>query len=91
MDRYRYQPLSILDDLPYKAKWFPFGPIFAFIVCAIVILGQNYQAFIGETIDWYGVLVSYIGLPLFIIVWLGYKFAKKTKIVPLHECDFGQK
>ncbi|WP_152395145.1 amino acid permease [Paenibacillus guangzhouensis] len=76
-----------LDELPYRAKWFPFGPIFAFIICMIVILGQNYQAFLGETIDWNGVLISYIGLPLFLIVWLGYKFVKKTKVIPLHECQ----
>ena len=74
-----------LDELPYRAKWFPFGPIFAFIVCMIVILGQ-FLAFLGDTIDWIGVLISYIGLPLFIIVWLGYKFIKKTKVIPLHEC-----
>jgi len=75
-----------LDELPYRAKWFPFGPIFAFIICMIVILGQNYQAFLGDTIDWNGVLISYIGLPLFLIIWLGYKFVKKTKVIPLHEC-----
>lgn len=27
----------------------------------------------GESIDWNGVLVSYIGLPLFLALWLGYK------------------
>lgn len=77
-----------LSELPYKAKWFPFGPIFALIICFIVILGQNYTAFTGDKIDWNGVLVSYIGLPLFILVWLAYKFVKKTKVVPLHKCDF---
>ncbi len=76
-----------LNDLPYKAKWFPFGPIFAFILCLIVILGQNYSAFTGDQIDWNGVLVSYIGLPLFLIVWLTYKVVKKTKVVPLKECN----
>lgn len=76
-----------LNDLPYRAKLFPFGPIFAFVVCAIVILGQNYSAFMGDSIDWNGVLVSYIGLPLFLIVWLGYKFTKKTKVIPLDKCD----
>jgi lysine-specific permease len=80
-----------LDDLPYKAKWFPFGPVFAFVLCLVVILGQNYSAFIGRTIDWYGVLVSYIGLPLFIIVWLGYKFVKKTKVISLRECNLEMK
>lgn len=76
-----------LNELPYRAKWFPFGPIFAFALCTFVILGQNYSAFLGEQIDWYSVLVSYIGLPLFIVVWLGYKFTKKTKMVPLDQCD----
>lgn len=77
-----------LNQLPYKAKWFPFGPIFALILCFIVILGQNYTAFTGDQIDWNGILVSYIGLPLFLAVWIGYKIIKKTKVVPLKECDF---
>jgi lysine-specific permease len=77
-----------LNQLPYKAKWFPFGPIFAFIVCCIVILGQNYTAFTGDQIDWNGILVSYIGLPLFLVVWIAYKIIKKTKVVPLKDCDF---
>jgi lysine-specific permease len=76
-----------LNLLPYKSKLFPFGPIFAFIVCGFVVLGQNYSAFMGNHIDWYGVLVSYIGIPLFLILWLGYKFTKKTKIIPLQKCD----
>jgi lysine-specific permease len=76
-----------LSLLPYKSKWFPFGPLFAFLLCGFVILGQNYSAFLGDNIDWNGVLVSYIGLPLFIILWLGYKFTKKTKVIPLEKCD----
>lgn len=77
-----------LKDLPYVAPLYPFGPLFAFTVCMIVVLGQNYSAFMGGTIDWYGVLVSYIGLPLFFALWIGYKIKHKTKIVPLDECDF---
>ncbi|WP_082446770.1 amino acid permease [Cytobacillus solani] len=76
-----------LNLLPYKAKLFPFGPIFAFVVCGFVVLGQNYSAFLGDHIDWNGILVSYIGLPLFLILWLGYKFTKKTKLIPLKDCD----
>ncbi|MEH7108839.1 amino acid permease, partial [Bacillus sp. JJ1764] len=77
-----------LRDLPYRAKWFPFGPLFAIALCTFVILGQNYSAFTSETIDWNGALISYIGLPLFLVVWLSYKFKKKTKLIPLHQCDF---
>lgn len=76
-----------LNDLPYKARWFPFGPLFAFALCFVVILGQNVAAFTGETIDWYGVAVSYISIPLFLVIWLGYKWTKKTKVIPLKECD----
>ncbi|MEH7482670.1 gamma-aminobutyrate permease, partial [Neobacillus drentensis] len=76
-----------LSLLPYKSKFFPFGPLFAFAVCGFVVLGQNYSAFMGDQIDWNGVFVSYIGLPLFLIVWLGYKFTKKTKFIPLEKCD----
>lgn len=77
-----------LSELPYKAKWFPLGPLFAFALCMFVIIGQNFKAFTGETIDWYGVLVSYIGIPLFLGVWLGYKFVYKTKVIPLKDCKF---
>jgi lysine-specific permease len=76
-----------LDELPYKARWFPFGPIFAFVICVIAVLGQNMGAFSGESIDWYGVLVSYVSLPLFLLIWLGYGFFRKSKLVPLEECD----
>ncbi|MGR5968886.1 hypothetical protein ACT7C1_14685, partial [Bacillus paranthracis] len=92
ISHYRFRKAYIaqgkdLNDLPYRAKWFPFGPIFAFALCVIVILGQNYGAFMGESIDWNGVLVSYIGLPLFLVLWLGYKFTKKTKVIPLDKCE----
>lgn len=79
-----------LNDLPYVAKWYPFGPILATTLCLIAILGQNYGAFFGPNVDWYGILVSYIGLPLFLLTYLGYKWVKKTKVVKLHEADFSQ-
>jgi len=80
-----------LNDLKYKAKWYPFGPIFAFVLCMIIILGQNYGAFMGSSIDWNGAMAAYCGIPLFLFCYLGYKIVKKTKLVPLQECDFTYK
>ncbi|OBY76905.1 gamma-aminobutyrate permease [Paenibacillus sp. KS1] len=80
-----------LKELPYRARFFPFGPIFAFALCMFVVLGQNYQAFLGEAIDWQGLLMTYIGLPLFLIIWFGYKFKHRTKVIPLEECKFDHK
>jgi lysine-specific permease len=77
-----------LNELPYRAKWFPFGPLLALVVCIIVIIGQGYSAFTASGIDWKSVMAAYIGLPFFLILWLGYKFSKKTKVVSLQEADF---
>jgi len=77
-----------LKDLPYLSGFFPFGPIFAFVLCLIITLGQNYQAFLKDTIDWYGVAATYIGLPLFLIIWFGYKWTRGTKVVKYSEMEF---
>jgi lysine-specific permease len=77
-----------LGELTYRAKWYPFGPIFALVLCLIVVLGQDYGAFFGGKIDWTGVIATYIGIPLFVLLWFSYKFVKKTKVVPLEKCDF---
>ena len=70
-----------LAALPYRAAGFPFGPIFAFVLCLVITLGQNYQAFTQDRIDWSGVVATYIGLPLFLLIWLGYRLVKGSRIV----------
>jgi lysine-specific permease len=82
----RYQGKN-LNELKYKAKMFPAGPIFAVAVCIIVIVGQNIGAFTADVIDWRGIILSYIGVPLFIALYFIYKFVKKTKIKTLNEVD----
>ena len=76
-----------LDDLKFKAKWFPLGPLLALVLCIIVILGQNYGAFIGK-FDLNGILVAYIGLPFVLILWAGHKIVTKSKKVDLMHADF---
>lgn len=77
-----------LKELPYLAKGYPFAPLIAFALCVIIIGGQNYKAFLSDKIDWSGIIVSYLSLPVFLSFWLGYKFIKKTKMVKLAECKF---
>lgn len=76
-----------LNKLPYQAKWYPIGPILAFVICTIIILGQNYSVFIESHVDWYEVLATYIGLLLFLVFWFGYKIIKKTKVIPLQQVN----
>lgn len=77
-----------LSKLPYRSKWFPFGPIFAFVLCLIIALGQNYKGFFAEKIDWLEMLATYIGIPLFLAIWLGYKLKNKTRIIRYDEMEF---
>lgn len=72
-----------LEDLPYRAPFFPFGAILAFGMCLIVLLGQNYEAiFLGQMWE---IISAYIGVPLFLGVWLGYHLIKKDRMTPLAE------
>lgn len=77
-----------LNKLPYRSSFFPIGPIFAFVLCLVITLGQNYQAFLADKIDWYGVIATYIGIPLFLAIWFGYKLIKKTHFVHYQQMDF---
>lgn len=70
-----------LGDLPYQSRFFPFGPMFAFTLCLIITLGQNYGAFLQDRIDWHGVVATYIGIPLFLMIWMGYRLVKKSRFV----------
>jgi len=74
-----------VKELPYKAALFPIGPLVAFAVLILVIAGQNYEAVLaGRGME---VLSAYIGIPLFLALWFGHKYATKSKIVPLKDMD----
>ncbi|KAF1052555.1 MAG: Lysine-specific permease [Delftia tsuruhatensis] len=77
-----------LSDLPYVSPFFPFGPIFAFTLCLIITLGQNYEAFLQDRIDWTGAAATYIGLPLFLLIWAGYRLAKGSRFVRYQDMQF---
>ena len=79
-----------VSEIPYKATLFPFGPLFALALCIFITAGQNYSAFLGETIDWYGASVAYIGIPIFLGIYLGYKWIKGTRLVPLKDVNLNR-
>lgn len=74
-----------VNDLVYKAKWFPFGPILALVMCILVIIGQDLQAV--AHFDWKAMLVTYMSVPLFLILFFYYKIKHHTHMIPLEEVD----
>jgi lysine-specific permease len=78
-----------LADLPYRARFFPLGPVIALALCAVVILGQNYQAFAGD-VDLLAALSAYIGLPLFLALWFGHKLVTGSRMVRYEDADLSR-
>lgn len=78
-----------VHDLPFRAAFFPLGPIVALLMCVVVIVGQNTEALLGQA-DFVSLLSSYIGLPLFIVLWLGHKLITKAPKVDPKKADLSR-
>jgi len=69
------------DSLPFKAPLQPFGSWFALIATAIITFFKGFDTFIPFTTDTF--ITSYIAIPTFIILYIGYKlYYRTTKIAP---------
>ena len=93
MSHYRFRKAWIaqghsVSEFKYHSALYPFGPIFAFILCTIVILFQDYTDVLAG--NWGTAFGMYLGIFVFLAFFLPYKIVKKTKIVPLMECDFSR-
>lgn len=87
LSHYRFRKAYILQgrslsDLPYRAKFYPFGPLFAALLCIAVVAGQV----ITFPWSWLNFAADYIGLIAFVLLWLAYKVIRKTKCVDLKHC-----
>ena len=41
----------------------------------------------ADRIDWASVAATYIGIPLFLVIWLGYRWKNKTRLIKYDEID----
>ncbi|SAL97189.1 hypothetical protein [Absidia glauca] len=76
-----------VDDLPFKARLFPFGPIFTFLVCLFVLVGQGYDSWFASPVVAADIIACYIGIPVFLAFYIGYKVVVRSKVIPLMEVD----
>ncbi|WP_461021173.1 amino acid permease [Trueperella pyogenes] len=73
-------------DLPFRAAFFPVGPLLALAMTLVVIIGQNTEALLGET-GFTALLSSYIGLPIFLALWAGHKLVTRAPAVKPLDVD----
>ena len=78
------------SKLKYHAKLFPFGPIFAGVLCVIVIIGQDVDFIKTGHFDLNRFITTYMGIPVFLVFFIYHKIRYKTKKIPLDQVDLRQ-
>jgi lysine-specific permease len=77
-----------LEELKFRSRFYPYGPWIAIVLFVIVLLGANIGVFQQAEFSWRDFIASYIILPVVVALYAGHKLAKKTRLVPLRECNF---
>ncbi|KAN0065050.1 hypothetical protein ACQY0O_001545 [Thecaphora frezii] len=75
-------------ELPYRAPFQPYMTYFGLFFLSLVLLFSGFTVFLNGLWDTSSFVTNYITIPLFLILWLGWKFYHKTKFVRLAEMDF---
>lgn len=72
-------------DLVYKAPLGLYGAYGALVFCILIVVFSNFGVFVhvptrdNPTFDYKTFITGYLGLPLYLMMIFGYKFATKTK------------
>jgi amino acid permease len=77
-----------LNDLKFKARFFPYGPWLALILFLVVLFGANIGVFQAPVFSWFDFITGYLMIPVFVALYLGHKFWCKTRLVRLEDCNF---
>ncbi|KAI6383096.1 hypothetical protein MCOR25_000284 [Pyricularia grisea] len=75
------------DTLPWKSPFQPFTAWYGFIGAAIITLVAGFDVFLDGNWDTSNFIASYIGIPIFIIPILVWKFVHKTKFARANTID----
>ncbi|KAI0199753.1 amino acid permease/ SLC12A domain-containing protein [Astrocystis sublimbata] len=75
-----------VEDLPYKALFYPYGTWFVVLLNLFLVFISGYSVFIGgfAAVDF---VFDYIVIAIFVLLLLFWKIFKRTKFVPLAEVD----
>jgi amino acid transporter len=75
-----------VNELPFRAMWYPYGAYFGLGANVFLIFFQGYTTML-RPFNTVSFIVSYILIPVFLILYFGYKFAKKTRWVEVGQMD----
>ncbi|KAL7948126.1 amino acid permease/ SLC12A domain-containing protein [Trichoderma barbatum] len=72
--------------LPFKNWTYPYGPWIAVVLNSFLVLVQGWSCF-SPTFDGVSFVSYYIELPIMLVMYLAWKFIKRTKFVRLEDMD----
>lgn len=67
--------------MAYKSKFYPYGPIISIVALIVMMFGAQVKQMLSGTATWGAFFATYSGVILFVILYLGYKWRKRTKFV----------
>jgi len=82
-----------LEDLAYRQPLFPLLPLTTVVLAVLMFVAEGYSAVAEEPFDWRNVVATYIGVALYILLYISYTLyevlwlRKRTHFVPLPQVD----
>ncbi|KAH8892278.1 amino acid permease [Thozetella sp. PMI_491] len=76
--------------LPWYNSWTLYSSYAGLVMCIIILLTSGWKVFTVGNWDPATFVASYLDIPLVLVVYLSYKFIKKTKIVSLDTIPLDQ-
>jgi amino acid transporter len=76
------------DNFPYVAPFQPYASWFGAIFVSLVLFFNGFTIFLSGNWDVSSFVAAYICLPIFCVLWLGWKLVYGTELVRLEEIDF---
>lgn len=71
------------NDLPWKGPFQPYAAWIGASAFTLILLTQGYSVFIHGMWDTETFVSAYFNIPLILVLYFGFKIAKRTKLVPL--------
>lgn len=83
----KYQGID-RNTLPYKAPFQPYASYFGIFFVTVIILFNGFQVFINGNWNVDTFITAYICLPIFVVLYVGYKVIVRPKFVRVQDMDF---